>query len=316
MPLAGTPAPLKRKKSTKLTGKLPHEVMPQEVSKLNLGKKISIPRDVMLEELSLLTNKGSKMFKLRQLRVEKFIYENNPDAFTDNSVDHFQKFIPPGGHYGEDAHGHAQGQMVGGVPAGQHGSSKQQQHPNVPPRPGSKGGSGDSEGEHAGKSSGSGGEGGDGTEKGKNEMYLECHLTGVLSLPLLTDGKSGGKKVTIFKTYISPWERAMGISPEDKSQFSTDLLSYSPKADFPHYKSFNRTAMPYGGYEKAAKRMTFKVPQFDICPLLPESLMIYNQNFSKRPSFNRTPIPWMPSGDSSEYHTEINVPISGETEEL
>lgn len=74
--------------------------------------------------------------------------------------------------------------------------------------------------------------------------------------------------------------------------------------------------MPYGGYEKAAKRMTFKVPQFDICPLLPESLMIYNQNFSKRPSFNRTPIPWMPSGDFSEYQTAVNMPISGETEEL
>ncbi|RMC11636.1 hypothetical protein DUI87_11758 [Hirundo rustica rustica] len=278
MPLAGTPAPVKRKKSTKLIGKLTHEAMPQEVSKLNLGKKISIPRDVMLEELSLLTNKGSKMFKLRQLRVEKFIYENNPDAFTDNSVerqDHFQKFIPPGGHYGEDAHGYAHGRMVGGMPAGQHGSSgsSTQQHHAVPPRPGSRGGARD-------------------------------------------DGKSGGKKVTIFKTYISPWERAMGISPEDKSQFSTDLLSYSPKADFPHYKSFNRTAMPYGGYEKAAKRMTFKVPQFDICPLLPESLMIYNQNFSKRPSFNRTPIPWMPSGDFSEYQTAVNVPVCGETEEL
>ncbi|XP_004174842.1 myozenin-1 isoform X2 [Taeniopygia guttata] len=268
--------------------------MPQEVSKLNLGKKISIPRDVMLEELSLLTNKGSKMFKLRQLRVEKFIYENNPDAFTDNSVDHFQKFIPAGGSYGEDAHGYAHGRMVGGMPAGQHGSSTQQ-HPGVPPRPGSRGGARDGEGEQAGKSSGSGGEGGDGTDK---------------------DGKSGGKKVTIFKTYISPWERAMGISPEDKSQFSTDLLSYSPKADFPHYKSFNRTAMPYGGFEKAAKRMTFKVPQFDICPLLPESLMIYNQNFSKRPSFNRTPIPWMPSGDFSEYQTAVNVPMTGETEEL
>ncbi|XP_009939858.1 myozenin-1 isoform X2 [Opisthocomus hoazin] len=268
--------------------------MPQEVSKLNLGKKISIPRDVMLEELSLLTNKGSKMFKLRQLRVEKFIYENNPDAFTDNSVDHFQKFIPPGGHYREDAHGYAHGRMVGGVTVGQHGSSKQQQT-TAPPRPGSKGGPGDSAGEHAGELAGSAGEGGDGTEK---------------------DGKPGGKKVTVFKTYISPWERAMGISPEDKSQFTIDLLSYSPKADFPHYKSFNRTAMPYGGYEKAAKRMTFKVPQFDICPLLPESLMIYNQNFSNRPSFNRTPIPWMPSGDSSEYHTEVNVPRSGETEEL
>ncbi|NXT94947.1 MYOZ1 protein, partial [Anhinga rufa] len=227
MPLAGTPAPVKRKKSTKLIGKLTHEVMPQEVSKLNLGKKISIPRDVMLEELSLLTNKGSKMFKLRQLRVEKFIYENNPDAFSDNSVDHFQKFIPPGGHYGEDAHGYVQGRMVGGVTTGQHGSSKQQ-YPAVPSKPGSKGGPGDSEGEHAGKSAGSG-EGGSDTEKGK-----------VFYFPLFTDGKSGGKNITIFKTYISPWERAMGISPEDKSQFTVDLLSYSPKADFPHYKSFNR----------------------------------------------------------------------------
>lgn len=56
--------------------------------------------------------------------------------------------------------------MVGGVTAGQHGSSKQQ-YPAVPPRPGSKGGPGDSEGERAGESAGSGGEGGDGTEKGK-----------------------------------------------------------------------------------------------------------------------------------------------------
>ena len=40
----------------------------------------------MLEELSLLTNRGSKMFKLRQLRVEKFIYENHPDVFSDSSM--------------------------------------------------------------------------------------------------------------------------------------------------------------------------------------------------------------------------------------
>lgn len=40
----------------------------------------------MLEELSLLTNRGSKMFKLRQMRVEKFIYENHPDVFSDSSM--------------------------------------------------------------------------------------------------------------------------------------------------------------------------------------------------------------------------------------
>ncbi|TFK03985.1 cyclic AMP-responsive element-binding protein 3-like protein 2 [Platysternon megacephalum] len=218
MPLAGTPAPIKTKKSTKLIGKLTREVMPQEGSKLNLGKKISIPRDVMLEELSLLTNKGSKMFKLRQLRVEKFIYENHPDIFTDSSV---------------------VGEKSGGV-----------------------------------------------------------------------------KKVSVFKTYISPWERAMGISPQEKSQFTIDLLLYGPKAELPHYKSFNRTAMPYGGYEKARKLMTFQMPEFDVGPLVPEPIIVYNQEINTRPSFNRTPIPWQASGEPTEYNIEIKVPMDGETEEL
>lgn len=40
----------------------------------------------MLEELSLMKNRGSKMFKMRQQRVEKFIYENNPDIFTSEAM--------------------------------------------------------------------------------------------------------------------------------------------------------------------------------------------------------------------------------------
>lgn len=53
-----------------------------EASELDLGTKIKTPKDVMLEELSLLNNKGSKMFKMRQQRVEKFIVtnENNVGA--------------------------------------------------------------------------------------------------------------------------------------------------------------------------------------------------------------------------------------------
>ncbi|XP_061120492.1 myozenin-1b isoform X1 [Syngnathus typhle] len=47
-----------------------------EASELNLGTKIKTPKDVMLEELSLLTNKGSKMFRKRQQRVDKFITTN------------------------------------------------------------------------------------------------------------------------------------------------------------------------------------------------------------------------------------------------
>lgn len=44
-----------------------------EAAELDLGTKIKAPKEVMLEELSLMKNKGSKMFKMRQERVEKFI---------------------------------------------------------------------------------------------------------------------------------------------------------------------------------------------------------------------------------------------------
>lgn len=57
-----------------------------EASEFDLGKKIRAPKDIMLEELSLQKNKGSQMFKMRQLRVAKFIYENNPDLFSSESM--------------------------------------------------------------------------------------------------------------------------------------------------------------------------------------------------------------------------------------
>lgn len=59
-----------------------------EAAELDLGTKIKTPKDVMLEELSLLNNKGSKMFKMRQQRVEKFIVtnENNVRPFWRKGV--------------------------------------------------------------------------------------------------------------------------------------------------------------------------------------------------------------------------------------
>lgn len=51
-----------------------------EASEFDLGTKIKTPKDVMLEELSLLNNKGSKMFRMRQQRVEKFIVTNEDNV--------------------------------------------------------------------------------------------------------------------------------------------------------------------------------------------------------------------------------------------
>ncbi|XP_072484290.1 myozenin-1 [Notamacropus eugenii] len=299
MPLSGTPAPNKRRKPSKLIMELTGGG--QDSSGLNLGKKISVPRDVMLEELSLLTNRGSKMFKLRQLRVEKFIYENNPDVFTDNSMDRFQKFLPTvGGQLGTDGQGFSygggggggRGQMGGSGSAGPYGSSQHEHHQGSGPGSGGRGGPGSQAGG-----------GGDGRE-GDSVTGTGDHL-----------GKDG-KHVTVFKTYISPWDRAMGVDPQQKVELGIDLLAYGAKADLPHYKSFNRTAMPYGGYEKASKRMTFQMPKLDLGPLLNEPLVLYSNSLSNRPSFNRTPVPWLSSGEPVDYNVDVGIPLDGETEEL
>ncbi|AWP12148.1 putative myozenin-2-like [Scophthalmus maximus] len=61
---------------------------------LNLGKKISVPKDVMMEELNLPSNRGSRMFQERQKRVERFTMENTANgAYNTNNV-HLQA-IPP-----------------------------------------------------------------------------------------------------------------------------------------------------------------------------------------------------------------------------
>ncbi|XP_049628683.1 myozenin-3 [Suncus etruscus] len=46
-----------------------------KVPLLNLGKKLSVPQDLMMEELSLHNNRGSLLFQKRQRRVQKFTFE-------------------------------------------------------------------------------------------------------------------------------------------------------------------------------------------------------------------------------------------------
>ena len=53
---------------------------------LKLGKKISVPQDVMMEELNLPSNRGSRMFQERQRRVEKYILESVANG-THSAID-------------------------------------------------------------------------------------------------------------------------------------------------------------------------------------------------------------------------------------
>lgn len=47
---------------------------------MDLGKKVSVPKDIMLDELSFASNRGSRLFKMRQKRSEKYTFESIQNA--------------------------------------------------------------------------------------------------------------------------------------------------------------------------------------------------------------------------------------------
>ncbi|XP_062851616.1 myozenin-1a [Trichomycterus rosablanca] len=316
MPLSGTPAPPnKRKKTAKIITDLSHITQDEyesepEASEFDLGTKISTPKDIMLEELSLMKNKGSKMFKMRQLRVEKFIWENNPDVFTSDSMDNLQKFIPSIGGQMMDVGGRlVRGQMVGGYMVGHAG--KGGQGPVPPPKPGSLGAGAGIGGTAGGSASGGAGEAGG--AKGSAGLSVNVSQSE-------ESGKAGSRnkadtKVYV-KTYVSPWERAMKGNADLVATMKAFMPGPCAHGDLPKYKSFNRIAMPFGGFEKASQLMTFQLPDIEVVDN-PEPAVVYQHDINSRPSFNRTPIGWVGSGETSNIHMEMEtVPFDGETDDL
>lgn len=319
MPL-GTPAPLnKRKKISKIITDLSHVAQDEyesdpEASEFDLGTKIKTPRDIMLEELSLLKNKGSKMFKMRQQRVEKFVYENNPDVFSTESMDHLQKFVPSlggqisgqminvGGHYLSKDSGqlHFVGLYPGGAPV-------------PPPKPGSKGAGG-----AAGGAGGVGGAGGAGGAGGLGAGDQAGKGEGGGASSSLKGGKgSGAKKHAHLTSYVSPWEKAMKGDENLIATLKTSMPGPVQQKDSPKWKSFNKCAIPFGGFEKAKQFMKFQLPEAEAAQPEPEPPLVFQHDVGCRPSFNRTPIGWMgSSSEPSSIHIEVDAVPFDETDEL
>jgi len=247
MPLTTPPPSNKRKKANKIITDLSHvsqndDESDPEASEFDLGTKIKTPKDVMLEELSLLTNKGSKMFRMRQQRVEKFIVTNENMQNLENLL------ICP---------------------------------PPVPPKP----------------------------EMPKEEVVEE-----------IVDEEAEKIKMRkqYVRTYVSPWERAMKGNEELTATMKASMPGpIYAHVDMPHYKSFNRTALPFGGFEKGSKMLTFEIPEVSLLPEEPEPLPPLTADIRSRPSFNRTPIGWVCSEDNSNIHMDLdNIPFDGETDDL
>lgn len=78
-----------------------------------------------------------------------------------------------------------------------------------------------------------------------------------------------------------------------------------------------RTALPYGGYDKPPKMLTFELPELTIASEEPEPLPSLQADIRSRPSFNRTPIGWVCSEENSNIHMDLdNIPFDGETDDL
>jgi len=213
-----------------------------EASELDLGTKIKTPKDTMLEELSLNTNKGSKMFRMRQQRVEKFIITNENMQNLENLL-----MCPPP----------------------------------VPPKP----------------------------EAPKEEVVEEV---------VDVETEKMKRRKQYVRNYVSPWERAM----KGNEELTATMKACMPgpihlHPDPPLYKSFNRTALPFGGFDKGSRMLTFELPEVNVAPDEPEPVPSLQADIRSRPSFNRTPIGWVCNEDNSNIHMDLDgMTFDGETEDL
>ncbi|GAB0189413.1 myozenin-2 [Grus japonensis] len=104
---------------------------------------------------------------------------------------------------------------------------------------------------------------------------------------------------SVPKYYQSPWIEAIRDDPELLEALYPKLFKPEAKPELPDYRSFNRVATPFGGFERASKLVKFKVPDFNLLMLNDPRFMILANPLATRRSFNRTPKGW----------TSENIPV-------
>uniref|UniRef100_A0A8C2X4X2 Myozenin 2b n=1 Tax=Cyclopterus lumpus TaxID=8103 RepID=A0A8C2X4X2_CYCLU len=214
---------------------------------MDLGKKHSTPKDIMLEELSLLSNRGSRLFKMRQRRSEKYTFESiQNEANT-------QLNLPP---------------------------NKAEENRSTLTV----------------------------NCKHNHQIFLlQCCNNLMVFVCSLTDMTA--EKVTstaMPKSYHSPWDQAILSNPDLAETLKLTTSGPDPRPDLPEYKSFNRVATPFGGFDKAPRGITFKLPEVDLNP--PRYLELQDPG-DKRPTFNRTAQGWITEGTHLILPTVTLEPI-------
>ncbi|XP_074772399.1 myozenin-3 [Athene noctua] len=230
---------------------------PEDVPQLDLGKKMSTPQDLMIEELSLRNNRGSQLFQQRQRRMQRFIFEH-PSGY---------KEVEPGaGGLHRTKKGDPEG-TANEWTAGEDADGQQSYHSEL----------------HVAASP----QGGPPAVPKKTEKVLQ--MSKILNPDALAPGYSGPLKevplekfniTAIPKGYRSPWQDL--LRDKDNAVHGENQLLMRPSPwDF---RSFNRTPTPF---DKALLSDLFPVPAVEL-----DNLSVL-EVIAHRPNFNRVPQGWV-----------------------
>ncbi|NXX74292.1 MYOZ3 protein, partial [Urocolius indicus] len=214
-------------------------------ARLDLGKKMSTPQDLMIEELSLRNNRGSQLFQQRQRRVQRFVLEH------------------PGGNRERGAGPAVPADPAAPPQAGQDGAAQQSYHSEL----------------HVAASP----QGGPPQVPKKTEKVLQ--MSKILNPDALAPGYSGPLKevppekfntTAIPKGYRSPWQEL--LADKDSALHTKIQLPVRPSPwDF---VSFNRTPAPF---DKAALSELFYVPAAELDNLSVLEVISHRPNFNRVP---------------------------------
>ncbi|NXT01024.1 MYOZ3 protein, partial [Jacana jacana] len=215
---------------------------------LDLGKKMSTPQDLMIEELSLGNNRASQLFHQRQKRMQRFVYEY-PSSYRKGGSHHTEK---------GDLEGTANEWRVREDAGGQE-SYHSELHVAASPQ------------------------GGPPQVPKKTEKVLQ--MSKILNPDALAPGYSGPLKevppekfnvTAIPKGYRSPWEALLG--DKDNTVLGKNELPVRPSPwDF---RSFNRTPAPF---DKTLVSDLFSVPATELDSLSALEVISCRPNFNRTP---------------------------------
>ncbi|OCT86344.1 myozenin-3 [Xenopus laevis] len=235
--------------------------VPQLDGQIDLGKKVSVPQDLMLEELNLKRNRGSCMYLERQKRVQRYTYEYPPGQINAGSnMNLIQSVQAANGDHATATEGMRGGERYHSeiyIPRGDRKTP-----PNVPKK------------------------------TAKVLQMKMCLNPGAIapgySAPWKEIPYEKFNSTAIPKSYISPWIEEQNI---ETLISVTESLPEPPKTPLNvTYRSFNSTPIPFGSL--SVLENTNAPTMFEELQAQIEEATSGLELMCKRPSFNRTPRGW------------------------